>query len=63
MIYQFLIWTLDSRQTSPSQESKIEDTAQPTILRPHQVQVILDPKDRRIAESRFINVKERIADC
>lgn len=50
------------RGKGPSQKTKIENTRQPRILHPNQPQILPDPKDSRIAQGSFINVKERIAD-
>ena len=48
--------------TSPCQESKVEDTAQPVILGANQMQIIPDPENRSITESCLVDVEEGIAD-
>jgi hypothetical protein len=50
-------WT---KLTSPSQKPKIENTTQPTILRPLQLQILPNSKNCRITQSCLINIKEGI---
>jgi hypothetical protein len=50
------------RRKRPSQEAKIENRAEPRILRPLQVQVFADAEDGGVRESGFVDVEEDVAD-
>ena len=48
-------------EVKSDQEAKVEDTAQPAVLRTHQVQIILNPEDSSITQRRLVNIEESIA--
>jgi hypothetical protein len=50
------------RRKRPSQEPKIENRAEPAILRPLQVQVFANAENRRVREGGFVDVEEDVAD-
>ena len=45
----------------PSEEPEIEQCGKPAVLCPVQIQIFSDPENGRIAQCRFVDVEEDVA--